>query len=200
MSWSTISAVILVLATAAVAQNKFTAPAEPMAGPTFTVGLGYEYLAMQGFPASGVPLNGADASGAIGFNRRWAANVDLSYVRAANILGTGRSGYVLGLLAGPALYWKEYRNASLFTHVLFGSAFVDSVVPTADGYIRGWVARPSFGVGGGIERSLRGRLSVRVYGDYVRTSFANSLAVVEPENDFRSVVSLAFRLPFKSSQ
>jgi hypothetical protein len=197
MTLSYAFALIVTLQVPSFAQNQFVEPVPPLKGPGFTVGVGYEYLAMQGSSSHSIPLNGLNANGVMEFNRRWALTTDLSYVRASNIMGTGQEGYVLNLLAGPELCLKGHRNGWFFVHALGGSALVNSAAPTNDGYLRGWVARPSFGAGGGMEKSLRGPFGIRVYGDYVRTAFANSLATVEPKNNFRSVVSFVFRMPFE---
>lgn len=190
-------AFIIVLPIPTFAQNQFVEPVPPLKGPGFEVGLGYEYLAMRDSSSQSVPLNGFNANGVMEFNRKWGATVDLSYVRTSNVLGTGRDGYVLNLMGGPEFCLKERRNSRLFIHALGGHALVDSALPTDDGHLHGWVARPSFGAGGGIEKSLRGPFGFRVYGDYVRTAFANSITGVEPRNNFRSVVSFVFRLPFR---
>jgi len=189
-------ALMIVFQIRLLAQNQFVEPIPPLKGPSFTLGLGYEYLVMRDFSQS-IGLNGLNANGTIGFNRRWAATVDLSYARTTNVLGTGRDGYVLNLLAGPEFSLKEFRSGWLFVHALGGSALVDSDLPITYGYLYGWVARPSFGAGGGLQRSFRGPVGFRIYGDYVRTAFADSLTEVEPRNNFRSVVSFVFRLPLR---
>jgi hypothetical protein len=188
---------ILVLGIPAVSQNQLATPAPPLKSPSYELGLGYDYLAMQNPSSQGIALNGLNLSGVTEFNSKWGASVDFSYVRKSDVLGTGRDGYVLSFLAGPELRLKQFRSAWTFAHVLVGTGVVDSVVPTNDGFLHGWVSRPSFGIGGGMEKSFHGPFAVRVDADYVRTSFANSLAAVEPQNNFRSVVSFVFRLPFK---
>jgi hypothetical protein len=188
---------ILALGTSMMGQDPFVAPVPALKSPAYDVGLGYDYLVLQDPSAPGVALNGLDANGVMKFNPKWAANIDVSYVRKGNVLGSGRVGYVLNFLAGPEFYLRRYRSVCTFTHVLVGNGLVDSAVPMNEGFLHGWVSRPSFGIGTGIEESFRGPFGVRVYGDYVRTAFANSFAAVEPQNNFRSVVSFVFRLPFK---
>jgi len=190
-----VSALTIALSIPVFAQNQFVEPVSPLKGPGFEVGAGYEYLAMEGSSSQGVPLNGATINGVMEFNGMWRASVDLSYVRTSNVLASGRDGYVWNLLGGPEFSLAEFRAGRLFLHALGGSALVDSALPVEGGYLHGWVARPAFGAGGGIEKSLRGPFAFRVYGDYLRTEFADSLSQVAGRNNFRSVVSVTFRLP-----
>jgi hypothetical protein len=175
-----------------------TTPPAPLTAPTYDLSLGYDYFVAQTPSAGTISLNGLLGAGTMNVTPRWAATVECSYVRNSDVFGTGRNGHTVTLLGGPAFYFKEYRGADLFTHALVGSALVDSSVPTNFGYLHGWVSRPSFGAGGGLERHFAGPLTIRVYGDYIRTEFVNSLAAIAPQNSFRSVVTLSFRLPFSS--
>jgi hypothetical protein len=193
--WATYLSIVA-LGIPAFGQDQFVTPA-PLKGPSYELALGYDYLAMQNPSAHKIALNGLNVEGGVEFDSRWGAAVDFSYVRNSDVLSSHRGGYVLSLLAGPELYLKRFRAAGMFSHVLVGAGLVDGAVPTNDGYLYGWISRPSFGIGGGVEKSFHAPFGVRAYGDYVRTSFANSLAAVEPQNNFRCGVSFAFRLPFK---
>jgi hypothetical protein len=193
--WSArLCALIIALQIPSFAQNQFGEPIPPLRGPGYAVGLGYEYLAMQ--ESRSIPFTGLDTTAMMEFNRKWAATVDLSYVRTSNVLGTGRDGYVLNILAGPEFCLKKHRNSWVFVHAIGGSALVESALRTNDGDLHGWVARPAFGAGGGIETLFRRTFGIRMYGDYGRTSFAHSVTTIEPRDTFRSVISLVFRLPF----
>lgn len=172
------------------------APPAAATGPSFDVSAGYSFLAMQ-VPSEGeANLGGVDGSGAIDFTRRWGAVVDASYVRGSDVFGTGYNSYVLSALAGPTFYPFGRRGTSFFLRALGGAGLVDSAVPDGDtsGYVHGWVARPSYAAGAGVEHSLPGPFAVRVNADYLRTAFANSAEVIQLQNNLRVTASIVLRL------
>ena len=183
------------LITAAVAQDRLR-PETPAAasGPAFDVSVGYSYVAMQVPGAGTVNLNGVDSSGGVHFSRRWGAVADASYVRGSNVLVTGHDSYVLSALAGPVFYPCGRRGTWLSIRALGGAGLVDSAVPSGQSYLHGWVARPSYAVGAGLEHSLPGPFAVRINGDYLRTAFVNSAEVVQLQNNLRVTASIVLRL------
>jgi len=191
-----ISFLVLVLVASAAAQAHLqSAPPAAGSGPSFDVSFGYSYITVATPDTGRVNLNGLDAGGHADFSPRWGATVDAGYARASNVLGTGQNGYILSFLGGPVFYPIEHRNNRLFLHALIGASLVGGAVPvTGTNYLHGWVARPSYALGGGMEQALFGPFAMRVAGDYLRTSYVNSDAVVEPENDLRVTVSVVFRL------
>jgi hypothetical protein len=187
----------IALITPALAQNRRRSePSTAASGPAFNVSVGYCYLGMR-VPSTGtVNLNGVDASGGIQFARHWGAVVDSSYVRGSNVFGTGHDSYVLSALAGPVFYPFERGKARLSIRALGGAGLVDGAVPLngPSYYLHGWVTRPSYAVGVGIERSLPGPFAIRINGDYLRTAFVNSADVVQLQNNLRVTASIAVRL------
>jgi hypothetical protein len=186
----------IVLITPALAQNLQSGAAAAATRPAFDVSAGYSYLAMQ-VPGSGeVNLSGLDASGGVDLTRRWGAVVDGSYVRGSAVVATGYHSYVLSALAGPTFYPFGRRGTSLFLRALGGAGLVDSAVPVtgSSNYLHGWVARPSYAAGAGLEHSLPGPFALRINGDYLRTAFANSAEVVRLQNNLRITASIVFRL------
>lgn len=178
------------------AQDRFVTGAPPAAAtsPVFQVSAGYVYLDLDNPSRQRVGLSGVDASGFVDFNARWGMMVDSSYARTGNVLGTGHSGNVLSCLTGPVFYPAEYRNARIFVHALAGVSLVDSAVPvTGTYYLSGYVTRFSYALGGGVERDLSGPLAIRVGGDYLRTTFANSQAAMQFQNNLRIVTSIVYR-------
>lgn len=178
------------------AQDRFVTGAPPAAAtiPVFQVSAGYVYLDLDNPSRQRVGLSGVDASGFVDFNARWGMVVDSSYARTGNVLGTGHSGNVLSCLTGPVFYPAEYRNARIFVHALAGVSLVDSAVPvTGTYYLSGYVTRFSYALGGGVERDLSGPLAIRVGGDYLRTTFANSHAAMQFQNNLRIVTSIVYR-------
>ena len=80
----------------------------------------------------------------------------------------------------------EARKTRAFLHALAGAGLVDSAVPvTGTEYLQGWVARPAYAFGGGIERTVAGPFAVRLTGDYLRTAYADSTGDVRSQNNLR---------------
>lgn len=193
---ATIAFVLLAFLTPALAQNiPAGVPAEAGSGPAFNFSAGYTYLTMPVTSTNTANLNGLDATTGIDFLHHWGAIADASYVRASNTLGMGHGSYIMTFLVGPVFYPIEGHSFRLSVRGLVGAGLVDSIVPVnTTTVLHGWVARPSYGGGAGIEHSLYGRLGARVDGDYLRTAFVNSSDVVQAQNNLRLTVSLVFHV------
>jgi hypothetical protein len=185
-----------VLIAPALAQNQLQAPPPATAfGPTYDVSFGYSYLSSTIPSAGRVGLSGLDVTGHANFLPHWGVAVDSGYVRTSNVLATGQSGYTLAFLAGPVFHLFEARKTQIFVHALVGAGLVDSAVPVSGTeYLQGWVARPAYALGGGIERSVAGPFAVRLTGDYLRTAYADSAGDVRSQNNLRVTASIVFRL------
>ena len=185
-----------VLVVPALAQNQMQAgPPATAYGPTYDVSCGYSYLSSTIPSAGRVGLNGLDVTGHANFLPHWGVAVDSGYVRTSNVLTTGQSGYTLTFLAGPVFHLFDARKTQVFVHGLVGAGLVDSAVPvTGSEYLEGWVARPAYALGGGIERSVAGPFAVRLTGDYLRTAYADSTGAVSAQNNLRVTASIVFRL------
>jgi len=185
-----------VLVVRALAQNQLqTGPPVAAYGPTYDVSCGYSYLSSTIPSAGRVGLNGLDATGHADFFPHWGAAVDAGYVRTSNVLSTGQSGYTLTFLAGPVFYPSEHGRTRIFAHALAGAGLVDAAVPVSGTrYLHGWVERPAYALGGGIERSIVGPFAVRLSGDYLRTAYADSTGAVRSQNNLRVTASIVFRL------
>ncbi|MFY9681049.1 MAG: hypothetical protein WA416_14085 [Candidatus Sulfotelmatobacter sp.] len=180
----------------ALAQNQMQAgPPATAYGPTYDVSCGYSYLSSTIPSAGRVGLSGLDVTGHANFLPHWGVAVDSGYVRTSNVLTTGQSGYTLTFLAGPVFHLFEQRKTQVFVHALAGAGLVDSAVPVSGSeYLQGWVARPAYAVGSGIERTVAGPFAVRLTGDYLRTSYADSAGAVSAQNNLRLTASIVFRL------
>ncbi|HTY84418.1 MAG TPA: hypothetical protein VMB19_09370 [Silvibacterium sp.] len=163
--------------------------------PAYDVSLGYTYLGTATPVSAGVNLNGLDASARVEFTRHWGASVDSFYVRASNVLNTGHNGYVLSFLTGPVFFPFERGGTQISLRALAGVGLVDSAVPVSGKYyLHGWVIRPSYALGGGVEHSVWGPFGLRIDADYLRTAFVNTTATVQPQNNLRVTGSIVFRL------
>jgi opacity protein-like surface antigen len=190
-----ISVCIIFLVAPLLAQHLVTSgPPAAATIPMFETSVGYTYFALDTPSHQRVGLSGVDANGFVDFNARWGLMVDASYARIGDVLGTGHSGNVLSFLTGPVFYPAGYRNTRIFVHTLAGASMVDSAVPVSGTYyLGGAVARFSYAAGGGVERALTGPLAIRVGGDYLRTTFANSSAAMRFQNNLRIVTSFVYR-------
>ena len=186
---------IFLLVAPLLAQQLGTGPPPPaMTGPVFEASAGYTYLDMETSARQHMAFSGVDADGSIDFNARWGMMVDSSYVRAGNVLGTGHTGNVLSLLIGPVFYPVDSENTRIFVHTLAGVSLVNSAIPvTRTYYLDGTVNRFSYALGGGVERTLAGPLAIRVGADYLRTTFVNSTAAMQIQNNIRIVTGMVYR-------
>lgn len=190
---------IIILIGVAFAQNLVTSsasapPAPAMAGPAYEFSTGYTYLATPIPGAGPVHLNGVDASGSIAWNSRWGAILDTDFLRTSSVPGTSHQAYMVNIQCGPQFYLFEHRNTRLLVRALGGSALVDGAAPdNKTGFYHGWLVRPSFAAGGGIEQAVSSQFALRFNGDYLRTSFYDATGAVVPQNNLKMTVSIVFR-------
>jgi hypothetical protein len=185
-----------VLVVPALAQDQLRpGPPATAYGPTYDVSCGYSYLSSTVPSAGRIGLSGFDVTGHANFLPHWGVAVDSGYAHTSSVLTTGQSGYTLTFLAGPVFHLFEQKNTQMFVHALAGAGLVDSAVPvTGAEYVHGWVARPAYALGGGIERSIAGPFAVRLTGDYLRTAYVDSAVAVHTQNNLRLTASIVFRL------
>jgi opacity protein-like surface antigen len=188
-------AIVFVAPVTVYAQEYVDGPARAAAtGPEFEASAGYTYLALDTPSRQRVGLSGVDANGLMDLTPHWGIAVDSSYARAGSVLGIAHSGNVGSLLAGAAFHPVDFGRTRVFVHTLAGISVVNSAVPVQGTYyLGGTVMRFSYAIGGGIERNLAGSFAIRVGGDYLRTTFANSNAVMTFQNNIRLVTSIVYR-------
>jgi hypothetical protein len=186
----------LALITPALAQSVRSGPAAAASGPSFDVNVGYGYMLMHVPDTGNIGLNGVDGGAGIDFNRRWGALLDASYLRAGDAFGTGRSSYVLSAFGGPVYYPYAHGETRISLRGLVGAGLVDGAVPVTgpNDYLHGWVARPAYGAGVGVERTLFGPFAFRFNADYLRTSFVNASSNLQEQNNLRITGGIVFRL------
>jgi hypothetical protein len=186
--------ILFALVAPALAQNRLAAEVAPAAtAPAYDVSVGYSNLTV--ISPQNVNLSGLDVGGRADLNSRWGTMLDSMYVHTSNAVGTGHGAYQLSFLGGPVFYPLERGNSRIFLHAVAGAALVDGAVPiNKTDYFYGWLVRPSYAVGGGVERALSGPFGVRLRGDYLRSSFFDARGVVQPQSNLRLTVSIVFRL------
>ena len=187
---------VLLLAAPLLAQNGLQSqPAPAVMGPAYDVSAGYTSVTMPIPGAKNITVRGLDAGGSIGLSTRWAAIVESSYARTPSVLGTGHQAYMFNTQSGPVFYPWEHGSTRLLVRGLAGFAMIDGAVPRDNAnYFHGWLIRPSFAFGSGIEHAIASRFLLRVNADYLRTSFYSAAGSVQGQNDLRLTMSLALRL------
>jgi hypothetical protein len=187
---------VLLLAAPALAQNGLQSPpATAVTGPSYDVSAGYTNLMMAIPGAQRVSLNGLDASGSLGLSSHWAAILESSFARTSNVLSTGHQAYMSNTQSGTVFYPWEHRNTRFLLRGLAGIAVIDGAVPIdRANYFHGWLGRPSFTCGGGVEHAITDQFMLRVNADYLRTSFYDAAGAVQGQNNLRLSMSFVFRL------
>ena len=155
--------------------------------------VGYTYTSLEVPSASRLNLMGVDTEVIADLSPFFGVTADSSYVRATNVLGTNHNASVLSYLGGPVLYPVAHRKRRAYVHALVGGAKVDGVIPESDGeYKLGYVNKPSWAVGGGVEYQVSPSFAFRSGGDYQHSYFFNSDLAVRGHNSFRVVCSVVF--------
>ena len=139
-------------------------------------------------------LNGWEASVSGNFNKRFAAEADVSgYYKNYNITGVNVGVHDYFYVAGPRINFKP-----LFVHALIGGAHVSEVASGSS------VAQDSLAgaFGGGVQWRFSRRLSFRASADYAfsRRNFSNlggSSAVME--NNVRASVGIVYSFGLKNA-
>ena len=181
--------IFLVLARGSEAQN----PGVAGAAPSMEAGIGYSYLNVDVPSQNRIAMNGVDASFTADFRRRFGIRFDLGYDRASNVFDTNRHADLLTYMAGPVFYPVRRKSFSAYAHLLLGGARQSGVNFTSNGGIAtGWVNHFAWAAGGGVQYRLTPALSVRLGGDYLRTSFFNANLAYEGQNNVRMAGSIVY--------
>jgi hypothetical protein len=158
---------------------------------SFDVSLGYSYMSHGYGQSNRVGLIGPDASFTIGLRTRLAIRADLSYARAANVLGTPSHSDVLSGLVGPVFYPTNQRHVGTYIHALWGGDRVTGPVP-ANGkiFLGGWTTGFAWAVGGGVEYRVSDSMALRTGVDYMRTTYYGPSLTIQGQNNIRVIVSV----------
>jgi hypothetical protein len=176
-----------------VAAVRGKTPAVAGKGKTIDVSLGYSRVSSGESFSNGMGLKGADASFTIRYSRL-GIRADLGYVRAANVLGTGRHSDVLSYLAGPVFYPARHRNFDIYIHALAGGARVSGPVRLTGGGILlgGWATGYAGAVGGGVDYWFSDSLAIRTGADYLRTGYYDPSLVVRGQSNIRTTATVVY--------
>jgi opacity protein-like surface antigen len=168
-------------------------PAAAGRSKTVDVSLGYSYVSSGESFSNRMGLKGADASFTIGYSRL-GIRADFGYVRAANVLGTGRHSDVLSYLAGPVFYLTSRRRFDTYIHVLAGGARVSGPVRINSGGILlgGWATGYAWAVGGGVDYWFSDSLAIRTGVDYLRTAYYDSTLAIRGQSNIRTTATVVY--------
>jgi opacity protein-like surface antigen len=165
-------------------------------GRIIDVGLGYTYASRSENPSNRVGLHGADASFTMGMFPHLAVRADLGYVRAANVLGSGRHSDVLSYMAGPVLYPTTHRHFVTYLHGLAGGARVTGPIFGIGGGSpdTGFANRFAWAVGGGVDFWISNAMAIRTGVDYIRTAYFGPSLTIRGQNNIRTTASVVYFL------
>lgn len=163
--------------------------------PAIETRVGFSTLSRVSSPNNKILFKGINASVTGQSSDRFGAMLEVSYLRASNVFGTGQSNKVFTVLGGPVFY--PYRRNGLVTsvHVLGGAAKVSGVVvltPSTGGFLRGSVGDVAWAFGTSLEKWFTESLAARVDIDALHTSFYNSAVKVHGEYDLRATWGLIY--------
>ena len=162
-------------------------------GTTFEMGLGYSYVSQAENQSKRLGLRGADASLTIG-SSRLGIKADVGFVRASDVLGTGRHTAVLSYLAGPIFHPTMHRSFDSYVQALVGGAKVSGPILANGGLILlgGWTTSYAWAVGGGVEYWVTDSMAIRTGADYLRTGFYDSSLVVRSQSNLRTTAAVIY--------
>jgi opacity protein-like surface antigen len=168
-------------------------PVAAARGKTIEMGLGYSYVSQTENQSKRLGLRGTDASLTIG-SSRLGIKADVGFVRASDVLGTGRHSAVLSYLAGPIFHPTMHRSFDTYVQALVGGAKVSGPILTNGGLILlgGWTTGFAWAVGGGVEYWVTDSMAVRTGVDYLRTGFYDPSLVVRGQSNLRTTATVVY--------
>lgn len=165
--WAALAAVFLPLAALSqVAPETGNAPADRTEAPTkYAVFLGGGYVSLNQVPQSRYGLFGETVSVTRDWGKYFGVTVDGGSYSHSTTSGNPGTPSVGMVLAGPEFHAHIYERTSVLAHVLLGGEHTGGESATPNISFAG-------GVGAGLEYRVKGRFSVRAYGDDIASSFA----------------------------
>ena len=166
---------ILAVVPAALTPLAATSQVAPIRGPRsadqgepsykYEVFAGYGYTSLNQVNQSRSGLQGANLSITRDWGKYFGVTADGAYYRYALVSGNSGTPSVDAVLFGPVIHANLYGKFSGFAHALLGGEHTGGERQTPNISFAG-------GVGGGLEYSLGGRLSLRASGDDIASSFS----------------------------
>jgi len=161
--------------------------------PVPDASIGFSNMSRGASPLGRVGLNGVTVGITEDFPGRHGVMLEISYLRAPNVFGTGHSGDVLTYMTGPVFYPLRRGEMVANVHVLGGGARVRGVVPfSTGGFALAHVHNIAWAFGAGIEHWFSDSMALRISADAVHTSFFNSPQLIRGQYDLRTTASLVY--------
>ncbi|HXY13200.1 MAG TPA: hypothetical protein VEI26_01725 [Terriglobales bacterium] len=176
-------------------------PVAPAKIKTIEIGLGYSYMMPTDSQSKRVGLQGADASFTIGFSR-FGVRADVGYVRAGNVLDTGRHSDVLSYLIGPVFRPVSNRNYEICIHALLGGARMTGPTQTNGGIILvgGWATSYAWAAGGEVKYWLSDTLAIGTGADCLRTAYFDPSLRLRGQINLRTTATMIFYFGSRSGK
>lgn len=166
--------------------------------PNLEARVGLATLARVSAPNDKVLFKGLSASVTKLHSELVGGTLEMSYLRASNVFGTGQSNTVFTYLVGPVFYPCRRGSFVASLRALAGGARVAGVVvllPNNSGFVKGAVQDKAWSLGGGVEKwFFSDSLALRVDVDALHTTFYNSSVKVHGEYDLRAAWGVIYYL------
>jgi hypothetical protein len=161
--------------------------------PVPDASIGFSNMTRGGSPSGRTGFDGVTAGITEDFPGRHGVVLEVGYLRAPNVFGTGHRNDVLTYMTGPVFYPSRRREIVTNVHVLGGGARVRGVVPlSTGGFALAHVHNIAWALGAGIEHWFSDSMARRIGADAVHTSFFNSSQVIRGQYDLRTTASLVY--------
>jgi hypothetical protein len=161
--------------------------------PSFKVSAGYESISLDMPSATRVGLDGFNVDLTRDVIPRLGATVSIGYSRATNTFGSGHHSDALTYFVGPVFYPTQGRTMKTYLRVLVGGAKIGGPIQlNGGGFAWGYVNKPSWAIGGGVEYRTMQHIYFRTGVEYLRTSFIGPSLTIKPQNNIRTSVSVGY--------
>lgn len=183
----------------------FTNAQEPKAAaiglqPEIRAGIGLAYLDFNVAPAARQGLVELESGMSMDLLPRFGAEIEVGYLRASNVLGSGHHSDRLSYLAGPVWYPSKGRFHP-YVHGLVGLARITGPIPVATNQFDYGVANKlAWQLGAGVELPVHGPIHLRTGADYLHSAFFGPLLDIRGRNDVRILVSVEYVFGIRRSR
>jgi hypothetical protein len=177
-----------------------TYPQEPKAAaiglqPELKTGLGFAYLDFDVAPSARKRLLGLTSETSMDLSPKFGVEIQIGYLRASNVFGTGRHSDILTYLAGPVWY-PTRRGFQPYLHGLIGLARVTGPFPLAplanEELAHGMANKLAWALGTGVEVRLHGPMRMRIGADYLHSAYYGPLLQIRGQNSVETIATIEY--------
>jgi opacity protein-like surface antigen len=175
----------------------FTDAQEPKAAaigllPEVRTGIGLAYLDFDLAQTARKGFLGLETDASIDLSSRFGAEIEVGYLRASNVFGSGRPSDTLTYLAGPVWYPTKGGLHPYF-HAMVGLARVTGPIPFGpDQFLHGMANKLAWQLGAGIELRIHGPIRSRIGTDYLHSAYFNPLLQIRGQNNVRIIAGIEY--------